>query len=232
MKSSLLTGSFATILIAAGFSLLVDSAVAQLRPLRGSGRNSQTMRGGNLKGGMEGEGRVKIERFPAPGKASMIKTPEFNARANGLQSAVNSKRREWAVFEVKYSTSKRWTDELTFTYHLLSKGKDEKGMTSFSYYTAAVRYQDIPQGDHMSCVVLPPSQVERYGSPVALALEVSGKDGVLTSAFKNSGISLGKEWWKNSKVLDDPKVKRRTGLVDRSKSPFYLINLDDDEVVQ
>ena len=41
-----------------------------------------------------------------------------------------------------------------------------------------------------------------------------------------------KEWWKDSAVLDNPSVTRRNGLVDRSKTPFALINIDDYEVVQ
>ncbi len=59
------------------------------------------------------------------------------------------------------------------------------------------------------------------------------KDGtVLASESPAGGMSLPKEWWKDSKVLDNPSVTRRTGLVDRSKTPFALINPDDYEVVQ
>jgi len=45
-------------------------------------------------------------------------------------------------------------------------------------------------------------------------------------------IPLPKEWWKDSKVLDNASVTRRNGMVDRSKTPFALINVDDYEVVQ
>ena len=115
----------------------------------------------------------------------------------------------------------------------MTLGKDEAGKNEFSYYTATVRYIDIPKGDHMSCVVLPPSLVERYGEPVALALEIMGKDGtVLAGKWESTIADLKNEWWKNPQIMDNAMVKRRAGLVDRSKTPFALINMDDYEVVQ
>jgi hypothetical protein len=85
----------------------------------------------------------------------------------------------------------------------------------------------------MSCVVLPPSLVERYGEPVSLALEIMGKEGTVLESKSESTIPYPvKEWWKSSQVLDNPQVKRRSGLVDRSKTPFALINAYDYEVVQ
>jgi len=174
--------------------------------------------------------RVRITRFPQPGKTSMVRTPNFNANVSGLQSSVTKRPREWALFEIKYSTGQKWTDELMFTYHVITKGKDDNGKDVYSYYTLTVRYIDIPKGEHMSCVALPPSLVERYGEPVSLALEIVGKDGtVLDSKQEGEG---SKEWWKDSRVLDQPNIKRRQGLVDRSKTPFALINADDYEVVQ
>jgi hypothetical protein len=63
-----------------------------------------------------------------------------------------------------------------------------------------------------------------------LALEIMGKEGtVLISQFAGDG---GKDWWKDPRLLDQPHVKRRPGLVSRSKTPFALINADDYEVEQ
>ena len=84
----------------------------------------------------------------------------------------------------------------------------------------------------MSCAAIPPSLVERYGEPVALALEITGKDGAVLASDSQSLMTLPKEWWKDSKVLDNPNLTRRTGMVDRSKTPFALVNPDDYEVVQ
>lgn len=189
------------------------------------------------------EGLVKISRMQPPGKTSMVRTPEFNASAHGLAQRVNRRPREWAVFEVRYDTSEKWMDELRFEYHVMTKGKhEESGADAFSYYTTSTRYINVPKGSHMSCVVLPPSLVERYGEPVAVAVEVTDKDGAVVASeslpapeLRNS---LSKEWWRDGKIMDavdragEPLVHKREGLLDRSKSPFALINLDDYEVVQ
>ena len=177
-----------------------------------------------------GEDKVRIDRFPQPGKTSMVRTPEFNVNVAGIQPKITGKPREWALFEIKYSTGQKWTDELVFNYHVMAQSKDDDGKLTFSYYTQSVRYIDIPRGAHMSCVALPPSLVERYGDPVSLALEIVGKDGTVLDS-KQEGIG-GKEWWKDPKVMDQPQVKRRQGLVDRSKTPFALIYADNYEVVQ
>ena len=179
------------------------------------------------------EEKVRIVRFPQPNKASMIRTPEYNVNVSGLQSKTSKRPREWALFEIRYSTGQKWTDELAFNYHVMTKGKDDDGKDAYSYYTQTVRYIDISKGDHMSCVALHPSLVERYGEPVSLALEIVGKDGTVLTFQSETTINYGvKDWWKESKVLDQPTVKRRAGLQDRSKTPFALINADDYEVVQ
>jgi len=68
---------------------------------------------------------------------------------------------------------------------------------------------------------------------VALALEIVGKDGTVLASESKAMIPFpSPEWWKDSQVLDNAKVKRRQGLVDRSKTPFALVNADDYEVVQ
>ena len=200
---------------------------------------AQTPARGTAAAGGGGAGasdeKVRIVRFPQPNKASLIRTPVFNVNVNGLQNKLGGKLREWAVFEIQYSTSAKWTDELAFNFHVMTKGKNEDdGKDAFSYYTATVRYIDIPKGNHMSCVVLPPSLVERYGEPVSLALEIMGKEGtVLVSQSESPTVPYpSKEWWKDPQVLDSPLCKRRAGLVSRSKSPFALINADDYEVEQ
>lgn len=174
-----------------------------------------------------------IVRFPQPNKTSMVRTPEFNSNVQPTVSRVTRRPREWALLEIRYSTGSRWTDELAFNYFVITKGKNNEGKEAFSLYNATIRYINIPKGDHMSCVALPPSLVERYGEPMAIALEIVGKDGKVLDSKSDSLIPFpSKEWWKDSKVLDNPNLTRRSGLIDRSKTPFALINADDYEVVQ
>ena len=177
--------------------------------------------------------RVKITRFPQPNKAAMVRTPEFNCNVQNTMPKVTRKPREWGLFEIKYETGTAWTDELAFNYFVITKGKNEEGKDAFSFYTTTIRYVDIPKGEHMSCVALTPSLIERYGEPVSLALEIVGKDGKVLDAKSETLINYpSKEWWKDPAVLDNKGLTRRNGLVDRSKTPFALVNSDDYEVVQ
>jgi hypothetical protein len=210
-------------------ALVADPLFAQLRTGTG-GRLSTT---GQPKVGADDKAdKVEIKRFPPPEKTALVRTPEFNSSAVGGQPKLSKRPREWALFEIKYATAAKWMDELAFTYHVMTKGKDDEGRDAYSYYTLTLRYVNVPKGDHMSSVALPPSMVERYGAPVSLALEIVGKDGTVLASQSESTIPFPtKEWWKDSNVLDKPQVSRRSGLLDRSKTPFALINADDYEVV-
>jgi len=223
--------------VAAAFLFAASSVLAQ------SGRLGQLRPGqpGQLRQGQAGQPAaargakregVEITRMPPPNKTAMVRTPEFNVNVQNTMPKVTRKPREWALFEVKYESDAKWADELAFSYHVMTKGKNDEGKDAFSYYTLTLRYLDVPKGEHMSCVAIPPSQIERYGEPVAVALEVVNKEGKVMDSKSESVIPLPKEWWKDSKVLDNPQLTRRNGLVDRSKTPFALINADDYEVVQ
>lgn len=215
-------GSYHVFLIAIIALLFTGGELcAQVRKLSTPGANTRNA-----------ENVVKIERLPPPNKTAVIRTPEYNVQVQNTMPKVTRRPREWALFEVKYSTSAKWTDSLTFNYHVMTKGADDEGKELFNYYTAVVRYIDIPKGSHMSCVAIPPSQVERYGSPVAVALEIVDQDGEICDSQTEKTIPLPDEWWKSTAVLDNEKLKRRVGMVDRSKTPFALINIDDYEVVQ
>ena len=179
------------------------------------------------------EGEVKLKMGSI--KSMLTEAPEFQFNGKTPRQ-INNKKRLWGVFDVEYTTRDRWMDQLSFTYHVLSAGVDEEsGRKMFNYYTLTLRYADIAKGQHRSCAVLIPSQIERYGIPVALAVEVMGKNGdVIATEMATAGINLPADWWKNDKVMNNPsvKVERRGGLVERSKTPFALVNPNDYEVVQ
>lgn len=219
MKRSFCVQERVTVCVATTILFMAGSVFAQVAKPAG------------VRGGEKNE-TVEIKRMPPPNKTAMIRTPEFNYNVQNTMPKVSKKPREWALFEVKYESSAKWTDELTFNYHVMTKGKSEEGKEAYSYYTAAIRYVDIPKGEHMSCVAIAPSQVERYGEPVAVALEIVSKEGKVMDGKSEALMALPKEWWKDSNVLDKPQVTRRNGLIDRSKTPFALVNVDDYEVVQ
>lgn len=219
------------------FSLVFGMCV-QLASAAPSGRNVTpgSLRGGGVVRQAEAEeqdGEVKLKMGTI--KSMLTEAPEFQFNGKTPRQLSN-KKRFWGVFDVEYTTRERWTDQLSFTYHVLSSGIDEETNSKmFNYYTLTLRYADIAKGQHRSCAVLIPSQIERYGTPVALAVEVIGKSGdVIASDMVSSGIMLPRDWWKNDKVMNNPRVKveRRGGLVERFKTPFALVNPNDYEVVQ
>lgn len=216
-------------IVAMALLFMAGSAWAQINR---SGQQRLTPVGAQPAARADKRDSVQITRMPPPNKTAMVRTPEFNVNVQNTMPKVTRKPREWALFEVKYQSDAKWADELSFSYHVMTKGKNDEGKEGFSYYTVTLRYIDVPKGEHMSCVAIPPSLVERHGEPVAVALEITNKEGKVLDSKSEAIIPLPKEWWKDSKVLDNPQLTRRNGLVDRSKTPFALINADDYEVVQ
>ncbi len=225
----------AAVCVATALLLLAGPVSAQMSSRFGQGGGTrlgqQTVAPG-VKTGSEKADKVVIKRMPPPNKTAMVRTPEYTVNVQNTVPKISKKPREWALFEVKYETAAKWTDELAFNYFVMTKGKNDEGKDAFSYYSTTIRYADIPKGEHMSCVAIPPSLVERYGEPVAVALEIAGKDGSVLASETETIIPLPKEWWKDDKVRDNASVTQRKGLIERSKTPFALINADDYEVVQ
>lgn len=187
-------------------------------------------------GAAAGGGVVRIRHMTKIGRASVVqRTPEYTTTA----SRTARKPREWAVFDVPYDTLPEWIDELVFTFSVLSQHRTVEGKTEYSFYQTTVRYTDIARGEHLGCAVLSPAALLRYGDPVALAVEIAAPDGTLltsdTSVMPAANLppELQKDWWKNPKVTDNANVVKRAGyLMDRAKSPFAFVNVDDYEAVK
>ena len=198
---------------------------------------------------------VTIDVPARPGGTCLASAP--NLQANGkLLPAIGGKPRQWIVLESKYTTMAKWQDELTFTWHVLldsskAKEKDPRNLPApYSYYTTQVRYVDIKKGSHMASVCLPPSVLERFGEPCTITLLITNKDGdELANHTENMDKNAASaangangKWWENDKFMNWQKkssdgeqrnqIERRQGLVDRSKTPFYLVNNADYELVQ
>lgn len=205
------------------------------------------------------DAKVKISQMPSIGPQSLIPSPGLNAQG-GLQS-ITKKRRQWGVFDMTYRTQQRWTEELTVNWYVLcdtskakekDKSKAAKRLPPYVYYTLVTRYVNIPEGDHRSCACLPPSFIERYGEPVVISCEIVTAAGKLldgeTVVNSFPWVKPGKiseetkaemEWWNIDKIInakdrktDEPMIEVRQGLVDRSKTPFWLVNNADYEAIQ
>jgi len=174
-----------------------------------------------------------------------VPTPDYGARANVVPSVHRGRAREWGVIDATYTTKSGtrgnpWTDSVTVVFHImLEQPKPQQGEKPFSYFTMTVRYVNVPDGDHRAGVVLPPSYLERHGNIAAVAVEITA-DGAPEPAVKsdvnsNNLRAFKEDWWKNPQVMNNPNadiVVKRDGLLERSKSPFALINMDDYEAVR
>ena len=204
------------------------------------------------------DAKVKISQMPSIGPQSLIAAPGLNAQG-GLQP-ITKKRRQWGVFDMTFRTQQRWTEDLTVNWYVLcdtskaktkDKSKSAKRLPPYVYYTLVSRYVNIPEGDHRSCVCLPPSFTERYGEPVVISCELVTSEGKLLDGMTvvngfayvqagqfNEETKAKMEWWANDDIINakdksgEAMIEIRQGLVDRSKSPFYLVNNADYEAIQ
>lgn len=193
------------------------------------------------------DAKVVISRKAQLGSICIQNAPVANG---GTNMKVSRGARKWIVPELEYQTAADWLDELSVTWHVLldartaklrdKPSKDKEPVSQYSYYTATVRYANIPKGAHGASVVLPPSVLERYGEPAVISVRIVNKEGdILTGQDEGAAkLKLPENWWENDAVFSakDNKtgallITRRQGLLDRSKTIFALVNPDDYEMV-
>jgi hypothetical protein len=210
------------------FFLMDDTASAQMGGVQGP---VQMLPGGAQGGSKVGPGMVRLRRLPKLGRSTLVRTPEFQtsvARSSRVRRA-----RQWAIFEVEYDTAPEWIDSIDISYSVMTYNKTRDGKDDYSLFQLRATYLDIQKGEHAGCVLLAPNTMARFGSPVALAVELSIDGTVLATESTVSDKNLPEaDWWKNPRIIDSPIVTRRNGLLERSKTPFALINMDDYEVVK
>ena len=181
---------------------------------------------------------LRITKLEGIGNRAKVETPRYTTTiSRGSKPA-----RLWHQITCYYEVGRtpvQWIEELTFRYYVLSLVKDKKKGYSYTLYKTNVQYVDIPAGsrntDHKSAVFLRPAAVLRYGEVVAIAVEILYKGNVIVEGFNVDSKSQGLDgkWWKNPKVVQSKIVTVKSGyLLDRSDSPFALINMDDYEVIK
>ena len=204
------------------------------------------------------DAKVQISQMPNIGPQSLLVAPQLQAQ--GGSQPITKSRRQWGVYEMTYRTAQKWTEDITVNWFVLCDTKKAKQvdrsktaarLPPYVYYTLVSRYVSIPEGDHRSCVCLPPSFIERYGEPVVISCELVTSEGKLLdgeNAVNGFGyVTAGKfteetkekmEWWNKDDIINakdkngDAMIEIRQGLVDRSKTPFWLVNNADYEAIQ
>ena len=204
------------------------------------------------------DAKVRITQMPNIGPQSLLVAPSLQAQ--GGSQPITKSRRLWGVYEMTYETEQKWTEDITVNWFVLCDTKKAKQvdrsktaarLPPYVYYTLTSRYVNVPNGPHRSCVCLPPSFIERYGEPVVISCELVTAEGkLLDGATVVNGFSYAQagqfneeskekmEWWNNDSIINakdkngEAMIEIRQGLIDRSKSPFYLVNNADYEIIQ
>ena len=176
----------------------------------------------------------------------------WKVRTPRIYGNAQSKDQIWGVFDYSFETKAPWTDNMTATYYLLldaeeviKKKEVPEDTPRFSFLQLTLRYNDIPKGkDHKISAVLLPVALERFGKPIGLGVEVSVGDTVVYTDQQADGVLLmalqklaqanpgGKppKWWDyvNANAMIQSRMARRNDyLVDRAKTPFAVVAIDD-----
>lgn len=149
-----------------------------------------------------------------------LKTPEYQLN----QNVPRGRSREWFKIETTYDTDADWMDEVTFTYYVLLENRDPKGAPR-TLLRNKVTYVNVEKGrGHKSEMYVHPSTLARFGEPKAIAVlvEVNGR-----LVAGESVPPSNRKWW------ETPQLSATEGLLlNKSQTPFALINYDDVEAVK
>jgi hypothetical protein len=146
----------------------------------------------------------------------------------------SGKQKYWGVFDAVFDTTPDWLDEVTVTYTvILQNPRPKQGEKPMSLYTLTVDYADVASGrDHKVGAVLPPAALLRYGAPIGFAAQFSIGGRPAGELGVPNVLNGAQKWWSNSAVLNSPQVQKRDGLMERGKSPFALVDIDNYEVAK
>ena len=182
-----------------------------------------------------GQGAAQARRTKPPvaiDKVDMtenLRTPEYRTA-----SSSGAKRpRDWTRFMVRYTSVPEWVDGLTVRYHVLLRDAKAEDGKVYTLCRLDVSYSDISRKrkPHISVAYLREEATERFGKVYAYAVELVHGGGVV-DAEAEGGKKLPKKWWTDDRVIQSDKVVVRTGyLLNRNKSPWSLVNVDDYEQI-
>lgn len=174
--------------------------------------------------------KFRVKKLIGLGAKARVFTPRYTTDVGrGIERA-----QEWQAVTLMYDTAPEWIDEILIQFYVLgAKLNPQTKRRAFSLYKTAVWYVDIEAGrKHMATAFLRPNAIARYGEAVAVAAVVT-LEGAVVAEISDESMELPEKWWKNPLVTDsDATTVRENYLLDRSKSPWALINPDDYEVIK
>ena len=173
--------------------------------------------------GREGDGKfvLKVRELTGYGPRALVRSPDAG-------SSKRSGSREWAELSVIYDTDPEWLDEVTFQYYVLLRGQ---AGAEYTLLKGVVTYVDVERGRaHQGVAYVRPAALARYGEIAGVAVEAKVK-GEVVSVLSEGRLGANKplplEWWKNPNL-----IPKEGYIVDKSKTPFILINFDNFEALK
>lgn len=168
-------------------------------------------------------GLLRIHQLTGYGPRALMRSPDSNGGGSRNRNA-----REWAEMSVQYDSEPEWLDEVTFQFYALLR---HHTTGEYTLLKGTVSYVDVARGrSHLGVAYIRPNALARLGDIVGVAVEAQVKGEVVSSYSEGKlGPSkpLPQDWWLN------PKLPPREGyIVDKSKTPFALLNFDDYEAVK
>ncbi|MEI6563364.1 MAG: hypothetical protein WCO42_03540 [bacterium] len=165
---------------------------------------------------------LRLRQLTGYGPRAVMKSPDSgNSQRAGT--------REWVELGVQYDTEPDWIDEVSLQYYALLRNRASPG--DYILIKGVVTYLDVARGrTHQGVAYIRPAALERFGDIVGVAVEAVVK-GEVVSALTEGRLSpqapLPFEWWKN------PRLAPKEGyILDKSKTPFALINFDEYEALK
>ncbi|MDF3130090.1 hypothetical protein P0Y35_12855 [Kiritimatiellaeota bacterium B1221] len=162
-------------------------------------------------------------------EAETIASPKYAADVRG-ESLTRDGRLEWLMVKVIYDTAPKWTDEITFTFYVVLKGKAEdlpRGAKELNMFSETVTIVNVPETRNgETTVFLDPYTLARYGEATHVAVEVS-INGQPAGKFANPSLPQNAPggWWER-------ETPNQTPLLTRDKTPYALIEIDKQNTIK
>ncbi len=148
-----------------------------------------------------------------------LQTPVFSFKGPSFNS---TQPKNWFQVFAEYESLPDWVDELNFTFYVLVKGKT-KDAPPYTLFKGETSYIHIPVGKkHTADMYLHPNIIERFGDIERVVVEVRQGGRLLERGGKPNPTE---PWWERLTPVEGV-------LLNRSLTPFALINSDDYEIIK
>jgi hypothetical protein len=166
-------------------------------------------------------GMIRLRELTGLGPRSVMQGSNSSGNRRG-------ESRNWVELGLQFDTEPEWQDEIIFHFFALLKNRET---AKFTLLKGTVTYVDVARGrSRMGSAYIRPAGLARFGDVIGVAVEAVIKGevvGTLSEGKLGPGKPLPQDWWKRPEL-----VPVQGYVVDRSKTPFALVNFDDYEALK